>query len=211
MVDVSTIYLLDTASGQAVEAELRDAIEAPQLLDWKTHWQPALNAILQELTQRGVPPAQWPQSWHWDWPAKTAQVQNLLAFRGCSIVAAGMTQALMRVDLTKSAREPSQAGKALVYVDYLEVAPWNRADLGGTPRLKGAGTAMVTAAVALSREEGFKGRIGLHSLPQSEAFYRDRCGMTDLGPDAAYQGLRYFEMTTEQADAFLSEEQDDEN
>ncbi len=208
MVDVSTIYLLETAGDQAVEAELRDAIEAPQLLDWKVHWQPALIAILQELAQRGVPPAQWPQSWHWDWPAKTAQVQGLLAFRGFSLVAAGQTQALMRVDLTKSAREASQPGKPLVYVDYLEVAPWNRADLGRSPRLKGAGTALITAAVALSREEGFRGRIGLHSLPQADAFYRDRCGMTDLGPDAAYQGLRYFEMTIEQAGAFLSEEQD---
>lgn len=30
--------------------------------------------------------------------------------------------------------------------------------------------------------------------------------MTDLGQDAAYQNLRYFEMTVEQARAFLGEE-----
>jgi GNAT superfamily N-acetyltransferase len=206
MVDVSTIYLLESAGQQAVPAELRDAIEVAQLQDWKAHWQPALIAILQEMDRRGVPRSQWPQSWHWNWEAKSAQVQGLLAFRGFSVTCGGMTQGLMRVDLTKFAREPSQAGKPLVYVDYLEVAPWNRAELDQTPRLKGVGSALVTAAVALSEEEGFKGRIGLHSLPQADAFYRDRCGMSDLGPDPAVQNLRYFELTADRAQAFLEEE-----
>jgi hypothetical protein len=57
----------------------------------------------------------------------------------------------------------------------------------------------------LSEEEGFKGRIGLHSLPQADEFYRLR-GMTDLGTDQTNQNLRYFEMTAEQARAFLEEE-----
>ena len=35
------------------------------------------------------------------------------------------------------------------------------------------------------------GRFGLHSLPQSEAFYKD-CGMTDLGIDNEHEDkLRY--------------------
>lgn len=206
MVEVSTIYLLEVASGAGVEAELRDAIDTAQLQDWKAHWQPALFAILQEMDRQGVPRTKWPQSWHWDWEAKSAQVAGLLAFRGFSVVSAGMTQGLMRIDLNKSAREKSQVGKPLVYVDYLEVAPWNRPELGQAPRLKGVGSALISAAVALSDDEGFKGRVGLHSLPQADAFYRDRCGMSDLGPDAAYQNLRYFEMTPEQARAFLDEE-----
>lgn len=65
---------------------------------------------------------------------------------------------------------------------------------------------LLTAAIALSYEEGFKGRIGLHSLPQADAFYR-RIGMTDLGPDPACQNLRYFEMTVEQARAFFEKEE----
>src|SRR5271156_6187957 len=106
-----------------------------------------------------------------------------------------------------SGQSPSQAGKPLVYLDYLEVAPWNRPDFGPVPRLRGVGSALITAAVALSDEEGFKGRLGLHSLPQADAFYR-KIGMTDLGPDPAYQNLRYFEMTVEQARTFLEGEQD---
>jgi hypothetical protein len=204
-VEVSTIYLLDVATGDAVEAELRDGIEQAQLDDWQTKWQPALLAVLQELVRKGVPASQWPQSWHWNWRQKTARVQGLLAFRGFSVVAQGVTQGLAQVDLTKVAREPSQAGKPLVYVQYVEVAPWNRPELGGTPRLRGVGSALITSAITLSEEEGFKGRLGLHSLPQADNFYR-RCGLTDLGPDEANQNLRYFEMTVEQARAFLEEE-----
>lgn len=126
----------------------------------------------------------------------------MLAFRGFCVVAQGVTQGLAQVNLTRSTREAGQAGKPLVYVEYLEVAPWNRPELGATPRLRGLGSALLTAAVMLSEAEGFRGRIGLHSLPQADDFYR-RCGMTDLGLDPAYQNLRYFEMTAEQARAFL--------
>lgn len=204
-VEVSTIYLLDAATGGSVEAELRDAIEQAQIDDWAGKWLPAVVAMIQELVNNRVPRSQWPQSLHWNWAQKTERVQGLLAFRGFSIVAQGVTQGLAQVNLTKSARESSQAGKPLVYVEYVEVAPWNRPELGATPRLRGLGSALMMAAIVLSEEEGFKGRIGLHSLPQADDFYR-RCGMTDLGPDPAYQNLRYFEMTAEQARAFLDEE-----
>lgn len=206
MVDVSAIYLIEGGTGAEVEAELRDAIEQAQLDDWERKWQPALLRILMELVKRGVPRRDWPQSYHWDWARKTAEVQGLLAFKGFSVVAQGVTQGLARVDLTKSAREPSQVGKPLVYLDYVEVAPWNRPELGAVPRFRGVGTALVSAVIQLSDEEGFRGRIGLHALPQSEGFYRDRCRMTDFGPDSATQNLRYFEMTAEQARSFLEEE-----
>jgi len=203
---ISPIFLLDVVSGAGIEAELRDAIEEAQLLDWQTQWQPALHRTLQELVRQGIPMTQWPQSWHWDWRAKAVQVAELLAFQGYSVVCDGMTQGLMRVDLTKAAKALVQKGKPLVYVDYLEVAPWNRPDLGQAVRYKGVGTALMVAATALSEQEGFKGRIGLHSLPQAESYYRDRCGMIDLGPDATYQDLKYFEMTPDRAKAFLEEE-----
>lgn len=204
-VDVSKIYLLDVATGASVQAELRDAIEQAQLDDWQTKWRPALLTVLQELARRGVPIDQWPQSWHWDWTQKTTRVQGLLAFRGFSVVALGETQGLAQVDLTKPGREANQRGKALVYVDYLEVAPWNRPELGAAPRFRGVGSALITAAIALSEDEGFKGRLGLHSLPQADDYYR-KIGMTDLGQDVAYQNLRYFEMTSEQARAFFEQE-----
>jgi hypothetical protein len=203
---VSSIHLLDVASDQLVEAELRDAIEEAQIVDWQTKWQPALVTLLQELARKKVPIADWPENWHWNWAQKTAQVAGLLGFHGFCIVCAGVTQGLMRVDLTKSARAQSQKGKPLVYIDYLEVAPWNRAEFGSPPRLRGTGTALMLAATELSNQEGFKGRIGLHSLPRANDFYRTNCGMADLGPDPACQNLNYFELTPEQAATLLAKE-----
>ena len=54
-------------------------------------------------------------------------------------------------------------------------------------------------------DEGNRKRIGLHSLPQADSFYRDRCRMSDLGRDASKQNLTYFEMTDAQAAQFLRE------
>ena len=44
--------------------------------------------------------------------------------------------------------------------------------------------------------------IGLHSLPAAAPFYRDKCGMTELGNDVAHENLMYFEMTDKQAKRF---------
>lgn len=205
MVDISAIYLEDGATGAAVEAELRDAIEAAQLADWKLLWQPALIDVLKPRYQASGF-TDFPDNWHWDWQGKMAAVAGLLAYQGFSVIAGGETQGLSRVDLTGHGREPSQHGKPLVYVDYLEVAPWNRRDLGfDPPRYRGVGSALLVAAVALSDEEGFHGRVGLHSLPNADDFYR-KCGFTDLGPDPAVHNLRYFEITAERARAFLEKE-----
>jgi hypothetical protein len=71
------------------------------------------------------------------------------------------------------------------------------------PRFSGVGTVLMAAAIQFSIDEEFSGRVGLHSLPQADDWYR-KCGMTDLGPDAGEkQNLRYFEMTPEQAKEFL--------
>ena len=61
-VEISTIFLLDVATGESVEGELRDAIEQPQLDDWQTKWQPALLAVLQELARRASPSRSGPRA-----------------------------------------------------------------------------------------------------------------------------------------------------
>ncbi len=60
---------------------------------------------------------------------------------------------------------------------------------------------MMMAAVQLSIDLKYKGRVGLHGLPGAESFYED-CEMTALGHDAAYGNWMYFEMTEDQAEAF---------
>jgi hypothetical protein len=93
---------------------------------------------------------------------------------------------------------------SIIYVNYVEVSPMNlnlSSTLGRKPEFSAVGTRLLQHAVDLSVEGGGHGRIGLHSLPVSEPFYR-KCGMTDLGPDAAYDGLVYFEFTPEKAKEF---------
>lgn len=59
-----------------------------------------------------------------------------------------------------------------IYVDYLESAPWNLKNGVEPPRFLGVGTVLLIEAVRMSADAGFEGRVGLHSLPQAEAFYR---------------------------------------
>ena len=102
----------------------------------------------------------------------------------------------------KYARLDPDSSKLLVYVDYLEAAPWNVYPLVDEPEYKGIGLMLMQSAVQLSYDEGFHGRIGLHSLPQAEEFYRDTCGMQGCGPDQSYENLPYYEMTRDIARGF---------
>jgi hypothetical protein len=139
---------------------------------------------------------------HWDWRNKASSVEdgrNLLIAVECE----GEVQGLMAVLTEIRPSELELAIGPVLYVDYLESAPWNSRDFPKGPRILGIGTVMIAEAVILSREMGYKGRVGLHSLPQSEKFYQDRCRMTRLGPDAGYFGLVYFEYTEQQAADWL--------
>lgn len=109
----------------------------------------------------------------------------------------------------RSGRIASQKGKPLTYVDYLEAAPWNvkplMQALGRSQEFAAVGTRLIEAAVRKSLDEGFKGRLALHSLSTSERFYLDVCGMTAVGRDPAKQNLLWCEFTPEQAERFLKE------
>ena len=198
----SPVFLRDLKSGRNVAAQLIDGISETQLADVENCWTPALLDGLKHLAVTGRPKSQWPQSSHWDWRAKVERVRDLLAYRGFALECEDHTQGLMQVKTTELCRVATQSGKPLVYIEYLETAPWNQRELVARPRFAGIGTVMLWTAVRLSQEEGFSGRIGLHSLPQADEFYR-RCGMTDLGSDPVYLGLRYFELTAKEVKAFL--------
>jgi len=203
-ITISPIFLFNAERGDPEAAELWDGITEKQLGDWEGEWLPELFKAVQKLHRAGVERNRWPQSRHWNWRNKTKALQGMLAHPGFSIVCNGMTQGMMIVDTTmKRCRLDGQKGKNLVYVDFVENAPWNRPELATPPRYRGIGSILVRAAIALSKEQEFKGRIGLHSLPQANDFYANTCGMSDLGRDSDYENLRYFEMTPEQAEAFI--------
>lgn len=205
---VSPAFLLNVERTQREPAELWDAITEQQLADWEAEWQPELFKAMQRLHRAGVPRQFWPQSRHWNWRLKTESLQGMLAHPGYSVMCAGVTQGMMILDTTtKRCRIVAQKGKNLVYVEYVENAPWNRKELlFDPPRYRGVGTLLIRAAIETSRSEGFKGRIGLHSLPQANDFYANKCGMSDLGADSDpdYKSMHYFEMTSEQSEDFIA-------
>ena len=104
--------------------------------------------------------------------------------------------------MTEAQKWPHTRGRRRLAADSPR-PPKNRYWRGGQPRFSGVGTLLLASAIQLSIDEEFAGRIGLHSLPQADAWYV-KCGLTDLGPDPnEKQNLKYFEMTPERAKAFL--------
>ena len=93
----------------------------------------------------------------------------------------------------------------IVYVDFIETAPWNWdiAPLNKVGKYRGAGVQLMGLAVRWSLALGYGGRIGLHALTQAKTFYEKRCGMDHFGPDATYHHLSYFELTEANAKLFL--------
>ena len=144
-----------------------------------------------------------PEHVHWRWERKVAAVDRLLPYPTLAIEFEGDAQGLMMLKTDgEFAQLPVETGKALVYVVFLATAPWNLPAVVSRPRFRGVGTVLLRSAVETSLDLGFKGRLGLHSLPQSEQFYA-RLGMTPLGKDPKKQNLTYFEMTPAQATAFV--------
>lgn len=203
------VQIFDVSANRLIDGELHDEIGEKQLIDWENEWMPALDAYIARLVDKGISgqDPDWPQSGHWNWRNKMSAVKDLLGSVGYSITCCGVTQGMMSLDIiSKRGRLPEQTGEHLIYVDYLEVAPWNWKGLYADPsKYKLIGYALMHAAFKRSIDEGFKGRIGLHSLPQAIPFY-ERCGLTNLGtsPDDEHSGkLPYFEATTAVAEAYL--------
>ena len=204
--EITPVALLCLETRQFVDAELWDTINARNLADWESKWRPELCHLLDDLHYKGVEQTRWPQSRHWDWRAKIRALESCVDRQCFTIVCEDMTQAMMITDSAKRARIESQKNEHLVYIDFLESAPWNRNEIiDRPPRFAGCGSILVRAAIEYSKREEYKGRIGLHSLPQANNFYAGKVGMTDMGKDPDYQDLRYFEMTPAQAEAFIKE------
>jgi len=206
MSERSVVYLKDRQAGELVEATLIDGVSRDEVERAEAVWKPFLDQQLERMRAAGIPKNQWPQHRHWDWRQKQEATEQYLAYRMFGIECASDMQGLMlATTVGKRARIDSQRGKPLIYVHFLAAAPWNLGSVVGEPRYSSVGGILLATAIQLSLEEEFQGRVGLHSLPQADSWYRDKCGMTDLGPDPSAQNLRYFEITPQQAAEFLKE------
>lgn len=204
MRDRTDIYLNELSTGKPVEAVLVDGVTIREVSLAEVSWKPHIEAKENQLVKDKVPREKWPQHLHWDWTRKHKKTSRLLAYRWLGIELEEKMQGLMLLDtVTTVGRLPEQVGKPLVYVHYLATAPWNSTELTSTPQYGWIGRVFVSAAIQVSQAEGFKGRLGLHALPQAESYYAEICGMTELGQDPSRENLRYFEMTAAQAAKFL--------
>lgn len=198
------VAIVDRATGHPVAAILHKELEELEIIDAEIAWSPERLQKLRELRQKGVAASNLPQHVHWNWAVKAVQTAGVLAYRSFGVEAAGKMQGLMIVCLSgKNARLAPDIGKPLVYVDFVETAPWNSKEFTSSPVYKGVGVRLIQAAARLSIEESFAGRVGLHSLGQSSSFYVNACEMTSLGPDVNYSDLEYFELTVAKATELL--------
>lgn len=196
------IPLWSNSAGDYVEAVLHERIDegfARRVDDlWLGHL-----ANAQGQAEAVGRPFSLPPQGHWRWQAKVAESAHLLSCPTLAIECDGEPQGLMLL-MTDGhfGRLPSQEGKPLVYVCYLACAPWNQVAHAKQPRFRGVGTLLTRAAIQISVELEFKGRVGLHSLPAAESFYECH-GFACLGCDADKEDLKYYELSPEAAAVFL--------
>ena len=194
------IHLRRPLDQKVVQAKLIAGVTVDEVDEAMGLWSPYLKDKVESGAAR-------PQHAHWDWSRKARAVEKVFEYQICGVSADDSIQALMlREDTRAFAKHPDQIGSPIVYVVFLSTAPWNDAAIVPTPVYRGCGSQLLRESIEYSIELGYKGRVGLHALPQSEEFYARRCGMIDLGidPEPAHQGLRYFEFTKEGAKNFLS-------
>lgn len=204
----TVIEIFDIASKVPVQAELFDEVTVEDFIETQREWRPIVLDVARRMLSAGTPSDEIPGHFHWDWSRKEADLK-MLAFAFFGLSCDGKLQGLMKLQNTgRVSRLPQQKAKPLTYVDYLETAPWNIKTLmqvlGRGPRFGAVGTRLIEAAVRKSLEEGYKGRVALHSLRSSERFYLEVCGMTAVGRDTAKQNLLWCEFTPEQAEGFLT-------
>jgi hypothetical protein len=204
--------LKDQPSGGEVAAVIHDLLTLDALFTAEEQWCVERVGVLRELSAAGIHDARagWPQSIHWSWARKaaTCSPSRLEAFgdvRLFGVEVTGQWQALLYGVSEGYSTHLGAKNRPLVYVDFIEAAPWNWdiPPLNKVGRYRGAGVQLMELAVRWSMALGYDGRIGLHALGQAKTFYANRCGMQDIGPDAAYHNLSYFELTEANAKTFL--------
>ena len=154
-------------------------------------WRPLTDAVSKLMDE--------PDS-EWRWRDLISRAQNKPFFCArCAKSANGEIQAavLLRVD----AKSVLMEGEGAVFIDRLATAPWNRPNLTKKPVFRGAGTGLITYAIALSYSLRLDGRVNLTAVA-NQSFYL-RLGFQSIRYDQYGDAL--LEISAEQANAHLVE------
>ncbi len=149
----------------AISATLIRDFPLDRLPDVERRWSPARDQLALAMVAASL----HLESGHWNWRNKERSVSSN-KLRLIAVECEGDVQGLMAL-----ATQPRPAALppdgAVVYVDYIESAPWNLRQPVQSPHFLGVGTVLIGEAVRMSLEFGLGGRVGLHALPQAERFY----------------------------------------
>lgn len=197
------VELFNRLTKKFESADLFREADQKNFNDYNSLWRPMLKDRREEYATWDKAADAKAQDSHWDWPKKGEEASRNLRYETFAIECCDITQGLMLVDVTAFARLNGQKGREIVYIELFATAPWNRSKLVADPKYKGVGRIFLETAISLSVDLGFKGRIGLHSLPQSLSWYYDVGQFTDGDFDPSKK-MQYFEMTEAQAAAFIS-------
>jgi hypothetical protein len=166
------------------------------MLEVEKEWGPARSELATQMAATG----ERLESRHWYWPNK-AVPSHYPAGWHClvTVECEGQVQGIMAVETLLRPAVLDLNGW-VVYVDFVESAPWNyrvpsdrNRPVVRAARFAGIGTLLIAEAVRMSMGQRANGRVGLHALPQADDFYMSRCGMRRIGEDPAYHNLVYFE------------------
>ena len=199
---VHKAYIIDAATNNPVEVELHDTLSVDVLLDIESQWVSARQDLRSKLKNLGIVQRDWPESLHWDWGRKSVVLAfgdaddfRIMGIRRHTIWEA----AIVTLCQNHLALVSPDVGKPLVYVDYLEVAPWNwTVEKLQARKFKAAGAALLRAAIEQSYAKEWDGRVGLHALPQATSFYV-RQGFQFVKNDPSKHNLPYYELSAAEA------------
>jgi GNAT superfamily N-acetyltransferase len=202
------ILIYERSTEKYVTAKLHDDVSTEQLAQAESQWRPFREAAIARLfshEQAKRDAAIMIQHGHWDWLKKAQTIRKgMLGIRCFGVTSGGQWQGLAMLNLAAHTADlGDDKGKPLVYVEFLESAPWNLNAMCDEPRYGLIGVRLMEAAVRLSIEEGFYGRVSLLALPQAEPFY-ERCLMTHVDGRIRF-GMKLYEMTRNNAVTFLGE------
>ncbi len=135
--------------------------------------------------------------WNWSRFLKEfslAEAAGLGRYLPFSLWALGELQGLMIIEVSGVRHRTRVSNRPQAYVEYLSVAPDNRASLRDPRSVIGCGSALLAVARSESFRRGWQGRLGLHSLPGAIRYYKAQ-GFRDLGADPREDGCHYLEFS----------------
>ena len=204
--------------GKRVEAAFQWNLLPQDLKRSEGQWQESRQTLRRSLTNLAEPGNARPESLDWDWSTipTTVEQDNPAETMFCGLFVEDECEGLIAMTIGTnhgfSQLELKDENRhKLVFVEFLETAPWNWKGYANAPlpRYRGVGPQLLRLAIEWSVLKSFEGRVALESLVQAEEFYEETCRMNRIGTpdllvDSSVSSYTRFEWTPAGAKKFLA-------